>query len=197
MKKFTLLSMLLLLLSGTAVSAQAWSDSFQLGARAGLNFATVAGDGYDSPDARTGFYAGLVAEAPITERLSLQPEVFYSGQGFDITDEPDRQDAEFQLGYIQVPVLLKAYLIDGLNLHAGPQFGFKVNEEVDARPLEDGGDFDTDSIQSFDFQLTGGVEYKLLGSFIVQGRYTYGFSELVENVDGHTSVLSLGVGFMF
>ncbi|MGB7394863.1 MAG: porin family protein [Pricia sp.] len=179
------------------LSAQTWSDSFQLGARAGLNFATVSGDDYDSPDARTSFFAGLVAEAPITDRFSLQPEVFYSGQGFDITDDPNQPDAEFQLGYIQVPVLLKLYLIEGLNLHAGPQFGFKVSEEVDTQPFEGEGDFETDSIKTFDFQLTGGLEYKLLGSFFVQGRYSYGFSELIDNIDGHNSVLSLGVGFMF
>lgn len=62
--------------------------------------------------------------------------------------------------HIKVPILLKIYIIDGLNIHAGPQFGFKVNEEVDLNGENVGIDFGTDTINDFDFQLTGGVEYK-------------------------------------
>jgi hypothetical protein len=185
------------LLTGFASFAQAWTSEFQFGARGGANFATVAGDDYESPDSRTSFYAGLVAEAPLSDRLSLQPEVFYSGQGFDITDEENAVDAEFQVDYIQVPVLLKVYLVDGINIHAGPQFGFKINEEVDFDPNEDEGDFDTDSIKDFDFQLASGVEYKFPGGFFIQGRYTYGFSEMIEDSDVHNSVFSAGIGVMF
>jgi hypothetical protein len=179
------------------ISAQAWSDNFQLGIKGGLNFATVAGDNFDSPDGRTSFYAGLLAEAPLTDRVSLQPEVFYSAQGFDITDEPNSPDAQFQLDYIQVPLVLKLYLLDGLNIQAGPQFGFKINEETDLDPTEDGGDIGSDAIKDFDFQVTAGAEYKFAARFFVQARYSYGLSEIIENFDVHNSVLSAGIGFMF
>merc|ERR1712146_452749 len=129
-----------------------------------------AGDDFDSPDSRTSFYLGLLAEAPLSDHVSLQPEVFYSAQGFDITDEPDTPDAQFQVDYIQVPVLLKFYIADGLNIHGGPQF---------------------------DFQGTAGVEYKFPSGFFIQGRYSYGFSEMIEDVDVHNSVWSAGLGFMF
>ncbi|MEH6706153.1 porin family protein [Galbibacter orientalis] len=181
------------LLVGTIASAQSWSDEFQLGARGGLNFSSVAGDDIDSPDNRTSFYAGLVAEAPLSERFSVQPEVFYSGQGFDLDDI----DAEFQVDYIQVPLLAKVYLAEGFNLHAGPQVGFKVNEELDFQPTEDAGDFDTDQINDIDFQLTGGAEYKFENGFFLQARYSYGLSEVVEDTDIHNSVFSAGLGFMF
>ncbi|MBW8241434.1 PorT family protein [Muricauda oceani] len=173
------------------------TNNVQLGVRGGANFATVAGDDFDSPDSRTSFYLGLLAEAPLSDHVSLQPEVFYSAQGFDITDEPDTPDAQFQVDYIQVPVLLKFYIADGLNIHGGPQFGFKVNEELDFDPGEDSGDFDSDSINSFDFQGTAGVEYKFPSGFFIQGRYSYGFSEMIEDVDVHNSVWSAGLGFMF
>tara|TARA_R110000868_G_scaffold21640_5_gene89727 strand:- start:294 stop:881 length:588 start_codon:yes stop_codon:yes gene_type:complete len=183
--------------AGTSLFAQSWSDKFQLGVKGGANFATVVGDDFDSPDRRTSFYAGLVVEAPITEKFSLQPEVFYSGQGFDLNENNDGVDAQYQLDYIQVPVLLKVYLFDGLNIHAGPQLGFKVNEEIDFEPTSDGGDFNTDSVKDFDFQLTSGIEYKFAESFFVQARYTYGFSEVIEDADVHNSYFSAGVGFMF
>ncbi|MDF0705677.1 porin family protein [Flagellimonas okinawensis] len=173
------------------------TNNVQLGVRGGTNFATVAGDNYDSPDSRTSLYLGLLAEAPLSDHVSLQPEVYYSAQGFDITDEPDSPDAQFKVDYIQVPVLLKFYIADGLNLQAGPQFGFKVNESLDFASGEDSGSFDTDSINSFDFQGAAGVEYKFPSGFFIQGRYSYGFSEMIEDVDIHNSVFSAGLGFMF
>lgn len=195
MKKSIILFAMLLVSIGA--SAQAWSEQVQFGARGGVNFSTVTGDDYDSPDSRTSFYAGLLAELPVTERFSFQPEVFYSGQGYDLTDEPNQRDAEFQMDYIQVPVLAKIYLIEGLNIHLGPQFGFKVNEEIDFEPGENSGDLDSDSIKDFDFQVTGGLEYKIASNIFIQGRYSYGFSEVVEDLDVHTSVFSAGIGFMF
>lgn len=181
----------------TAAKAQTWSDNLQFGAKGGVNFSTVTGDYFDSPDSRTSFNAGLVMEAPLNELLSLQPEVFYSGQGFDITDEPDQRDAEFQLDYIQVPVLLKVYILEGLNIQVGPQFGFKVNEEFDFDPNSDGGDIDTDNVEDFDMQVATGIEYKFANNFFVQGRYTYGFSEIIKDYDIHNSVFSINVGYMF
>ncbi|MEW2922235.1 porin family protein [Flagellimonas marina] len=184
------------LLVGSICIAQN-TNNVQLGVRGGANFATVAGDDFDSPDSRTSFYLGLLAEAPLSDHVSLQPEIYYSAQGFDITDEPDTPDAQFQVDYIQVPLLLKFYIADGLNIQAGPQFGFKVNEEIDFDPGEDGGDFDTDAINGFDFQGAAGLEYKFPSGFFIQGRYTYGFSEMIEDVDVHNSVWSAGLGFMF
>ncbi|WP_158974043.1 porin family protein [Cellulophaga sp. L1A9] len=195
MKK--VVALLVFMTAGSSLFAQSWSDKFQIGVKGGANFATVAGDDFDSPDSRTSFYAGLVAEAPLTETLSIQPEVFYSGQGFDLNDNANGADAEYQLDYIQVPVLLKVYLVDGLNIQAGPQFGFKVNEEVDFQPTNDDGDIDTDAVRDFDFQLTSGLEYKFAESFFIQARYTYGFSELIKDTDVHNSYFSAGIGYMF
>ncbi len=184
-------------MASTVAMAQNWSQDLQFGIKGGVNFATVTGDYFDDPDHRTSFNAGLVLEAPIADRISLQPEVFYSGQGFDITDEPDQRDAEFQLDYIQVPVLLKVYVIEGLNIQVGPQFGFKVNEEIDFDPNSDGGDFDTDAIEDFDMQIATGLEYKFQNNFFIQGRYTYGFSDIIKDVDIHNSVFSVNIGYMF
>ncbi|MBU3025230.1 porin family protein [Zobellia galactanivorans] len=179
------------------VSAQAWSDEFQFGVKGGVNMATVSGENFDSPDGRASFYAGVLAEAPISDRFSIQPEVFYSRQGFDIDGSAATPDAEFQIDYIQVPLMMKIYLLDGLNIQAGPQFGFKVNEELDFSPSDSENEFDSDSLRDFDLQLTSGLEYKLLESLFVQVRYTYGLSELIEDVDVHNSVFSAGIGYMF
>lgn len=196
MKKAALF--LTLIFCSTFLFAQQDVDNkIQFGARGGVNFATITGDDFESPESRTSFYAGLVAEGFVTDRFSLQSEVFYSGQGFNIEETLITSKAEYQIGYIQVPILAKIYLIEGLNIHAGPQFGFKVNEEIDFEPNNDGGDFETDQIKDFDFQLAAGAEYKFSNGLFIQARYTYGLTEVIEDTEVHNSVLSAGLGFMF
>ncbi len=170
----------------------------QFGVRGGLNLSTVVGEDedFESPDGRASFYGGLVVEAPITGRFSLQAEAFYSGQGFEISDR-DRDDAQFQVDYIQVPILAKVRIIKGLSAMAGGQLGFKINEEIDNDPFENGGDTETDIFEDYDLQLTGGAEYKFDNGFFVQARVAYGVTEIIEDSEVHNFVFSTGIGFMF
>ncbi|HIB36971.1 porin family protein [Mesonia sp.] len=208
MKK-VILSSLLGLFAIIGAKAQADSDLVQIGVKGGVNFANLTGDDIGDTKTRTSFNAGFVAEIPISERFSIQPEVLYSGQGFDIEEidqnnEFDTDDnVEAQLDYIQIPLLAKIYLVKGLNIQAGPQIGFLINEEIDYQPTDDAGDIDTDVAEDIDFSLAAGVEYKFDGGFFLQGRYNYGFtnvfkeSDLFGDPDIKNSVFQVGVGFMF
>lgn len=195
------------------VSAQSDSKAVQLGAKGGVNFSKLSGNDFEDVDSRTSFNVGLVVEIPITERISFQPEVFYSGQGFDIVERDQDnifdtdQNFEYQLDYIQVPLLLKAYLVKGLSIEAGPQFGFKIHEEFDFEPNSDGGDIeiseDNSYVKDFDTSLALGTSYKFDGGFFVSARYTMGLTSIFkedtffENADGKNEVWQFGVGFMF
>ncbi|MFB9052260.1 porin family protein [Formosa undariae] len=202
-----------LLFALTSGYAQSDSKAVQFGAKAGVNFSKLSGDDFQDVDSRTSFNAGLLAEIPISERFSFQPEVFYSGQGFDVVEiDQDNifdtdQNVEYQLDYIQVPLLLKVYLIKGLSVEAGPQFGFKIHEEFDSEPNSDGGDFEIDSndsyVKDFDTSLAFGTSYKFDGGFFVSARYTLGLTNIFEddtvfeNVDGKNDVWQFGLGYMF
>lgn len=212
MKKLILCAVALI--SGLTV-AQAQSDSkaVQLGVKGGLNSSTISGDDIGELKSRTSFNAGLVAEIPISERISFQPEVFYSGQGFDIQENDqdnifDTDDnVEYQLDYIQVPLLLKVYLVEGLSVEAGPQFGFKIHEEIDFEPNNDGGDIEIDSndsnVKDLDTGIALGTAYKFDNGFFLSGRYTFGLTNIFEdgtafeNVDAKNNVWQFGLGFMF
>ena len=197
----------------TSVYAQSDSKAIQLGVKGGVNLSKLSGDDFDDVDSRTSFNVGLVAEIPISERISFQPEVFYSGQGFDILERDQDnifdtdQNFEYQLDYIQVPLLLKAYLINGLSVEAGPQFGFKIHEEFDTQPNSDGGDFEIDEddsyVKDFDTSLALGTSYKFDSGFFLSARYTMGLTSIFkddtffEDVDGKNEVWQFGAGFMF
>lgn len=192
------------LFSVISVQAQNPTDLIQFGVKGGVNFSSVVGDDFESPDSRTSFNAGVLVEIPYSDRFSVQGEVLYSAQGFDISDDPNDPDTAYQLGYIQVPILAKVYLVEGLNIQVGPQVGFLINEEIDYQPTNDGGDIPipNDPIvgpdtQDINLGIAAGIEYKFTNGFFIQGRYNYGFSELFENRNVHNSVIQAGVGFMF
>lgn len=207
MKKILMIT--LLSLSAIGLHAQATSRTPQLGVKGGVNISSFTGDDFGEVDSRTSFNAGLLAELPLSERFSIQPELLYSGQGFDIQsiDEDNFLDTddniEYQLDYLQMPLLAKVYLISGLSIEAGPVFNVKINEEIDYQPNDDDGDINIDpdnsAVKDFDLGLAAGASYKFGTHFFVSGRYNYGFTKILKDsdVDVRNSVWQFGLGFMF
>lgn len=174
------------------------SMAISFGVKGGVNFATVTGNDVDSPDSRTSFHVGVVAEFPLADIFSIQAEALYSGQGFDFDFEgPDGDKVELQLDYINVPVLAKVYVTKGLSIEAGPQFSFLVNEEVDLNPNSDDGDFDMDEAETFEFGVAAGLTFQTEMGLFATGRYNVGLTEIYKDVDAKNSVFQLGIGYKF
>lgn len=186
-----------------ADNTRSMSPSF--GVKGGVNFATVNGDGFDSPDSRTSFHVGALAEFPLAEMFSVQVEALYSGQGFEYNYNlpiVGSQTVEYQLDYINVPVLAKVYLFKGFSLEAGPQFSFLVNEEIDSAPNDNEGDTNTDNAKDFEFGFAGGVTFQTDMGLFATARYNQGVTEIFEdreNADNKASnsVFQIGIGFKF
>lgn len=208
MKLFKLFTASALMLGTVAVSnaqdnnaSNANSMDVSFGVKGGVNFATITGDDFDSPNSRTSFHVGLLAEFPISPMFSLQAEALYSGQGFESNVDGGLVggdgNIEYQLDYINVPILAKVYVVEGLSLEAGPQFSFKVNEEIDSDPNDDPGDTDLDEAESFDFGLAGGLTFQTNMGLFATGRYTIGLTDIVQDVDAKNAVFQLGIGYKF
>lgn len=188
------------------VTALVFSTSFAaaqefvyFGVKGGVNFSTFSGDGFSDfhdESARTAYHLGLLAEIPVTERFSVQPEVLYSAQGFDIVRREDAADVEHQLDYITIPVLAKFYVTHGFSLEAGPQIGFVVNEEISDGNNEI--EFYSDNRNEMELSLGLGAGYKF-NNFFLYGRYNPGLTDIYdqEGVDVKNSVLQAGVGILF
>jgi hypothetical protein len=174
------------------------SKAISFGVKGGVNFASINGGDVDSPDMRTSFHVGGLAEFPLADIFSLQVEALYSGKGFSYEFEgSDGDDAEFQLDYIDVPVLAKIYATKGLSFEVGPQFSFLVNEEIDYNPNSDSGDIPVDDAESFDFGVAGGLTFQTEMGIFATGRYVYGLSDIYKDVDAHNSVFQVGIGYKF
>lgn len=211
MKLFKLISAGAFML-GAVVASNAQEDAsnadsmaFSWGVKGGVNFATVNGD-FESPDSRTSFHVGLVGEFPLADIFSLQIEALYSGQGFEV-DVPagiftDSETLEYQLDYINVPVLAKVYLFKGFSLEAGPQFSFLVNEEIDSLPNDNAGDTDTDEAETFEFGVAGGLTFQTEMGLFATARYVQGITDILKEREGvensiNNSVFQIGIGYKF
>lgn len=193
----------------------------KFGAKAGVNFASLGGDemedfeDFGSLEGRTGFHLGLVAEIPLGERFSFQPEVLYSSQGAKMEGSETFEgmtfsySAKINLDYINVPLLAKYYVTPNLNIHAGPQIGFLVKSEAESE-LSFGGDSESDTedlediTKGMDFALAAGLGYKLEMGLFFDARYNLGLSNVWDNegqdIDDFSqknNVFQVSVGFMF
>lgn len=193
-KSIVLIAMLLM---GTVYTTA--QEYVMFGIKGGVNFSSVTGDAFsdfEDESARTAFHLGLLAEIPISDRFSLQPEVLYSAQGYDVVRIEDGQDVERRFDYISVPVLAKFYLIDGFALEAGPQFSYLVENELGRG--DDEIELSDDYLNKFDFSVGLGASWKL-SNFFVYGRYNVGLTEIydIEGADAKNGVIQLGVGLLF
>lgn len=171
-------------------------EFFNLGAKAGVNFASLVGDVEDAK-MRTSFHIGLVAEIPLSESFYFGPEVLYSSQGSKFSDEG--MDGAIKLDYVQIPLMARYYVSEGFNMEAGPQIGFLTSSEIE---VEDVGVDAKDFMSGFDYGLNFGLGYKLPAGIFLQGRYNLGLanvfdSDEFEDDEGKNSVIQLSVGYMF
>lgn len=165
------------------------AQEIKLGVKGGLNFASVIGDNAGSFDTVTAFNFGVMAEIPITEKFSFQPEALFSGQGYSLKDINNNVVA---LNYLNVPLMGKYYVTKGLSLEAGPQIGFLLsakNESVDIK----------DSFHSLDYGVNVGVGYKLNNGLNFGIRYNAGLSDInkANNFKNRNGVAQVSVGYFF
>jgi hypothetical protein len=199
MKK-NLITICLILVASIATQAQI----VKFGIKAGINYANQTGTditlnstNYKS-EAITNYHFGLVAEVPIGEFFSIQPELLYSSVGANYKQSGIILDyagtssiiTEFnnKLGYITIPVLAKINLSKTFSLDLGPQASFLLSKKNDVS---------INDTKSFDFGAAAGLGIKITKGIFVQGRYVLGLSEASTTAQVKNSVLQVSAGLLF
>ncbi|HLU81232.1 MAG TPA: porin family protein [Flavobacteriaceae bacterium] len=176
---------LILMTCGIFLALSLNAQEIDLGIKAGANFANITDA--SNLDNKTGFLGGAFFAIKFN-KMAIQPELLYSQQGakFDAGD--------FDLTYVNVPIILKYYLIQGLNIQIGPQFGFVVKDDISEVFSGIG-----EGIESNDFDVAGaiGLGYDFPFGLRLDARYNYGFTDVMDGGEGKNSVVSLAVGFSF
>jgi hypothetical protein len=157
-----------------------YAQGVDFGIKAGANFSTLT-DATGLKN-KTGFHGGLFLGLKFNDKIALQPELLYSQQGaeFDM--------GKIDLNYINVPVIIKYYLVQGLNIQVGPQFGFVVDDNI-SNAIFEAEDFDISGVIGAGYDFPFGIR--------LDARYNFGFTD-VEKVSGSKNgVFSIALGYSF
>lgn len=177
----------LLLLAGTTGFAQHITGGF----KAGVNITNFTGGDFEAvkKKANVGFHGGGFLNIAFGS-LSIQPEALISTQGAKIDSVNGSYD--WKLTYITVPVMLKYRMSGGFYLEAGPQFGFKISEDIGNSTIND---FAND----LDLSLGAGLGFQTKGGLGIGARYVAGLSKVGDyeggniNPDFKNSVIQVGI----
>jgi len=169
-----------------------------VGIKGGPNFANIntessVGENYKS---RTGFHAGAFTLFKFT-KVGIQPEILFSQQGSNV--EFNSQNIEQNFSYINIPIMLKLYTVAGINLQAGPQFGFVSKAEVESTINNVKTTTDIkDELKGSDLSLALGAGWDLPFGLTIDARYNLGLSKINDgsnSPDAKNQVFQVSVGF--
>lgn len=171
--------LLLFLFSGNSLFAQAGES--KIGFKAGLNLANIHGDDAKNNLMKTGYHVGGFVTIPFGN-LAFQPELLISTRGYRLDSDDENVKESFNFMYVDVPLLLKFYATNNLNLHLGPQIGANLsgtykykNDKEDIDNSED-----VENINVLDLGATAGIEFDSGIGLVVGARYYYGLTNIQE-----------------
>jgi hypothetical protein len=167
----------------------------KFGVKGGMNLSTFTGPNVDTAKIKFGFNAGVFADVPITEALTLRPEVMYSTQGGKGTK--NGIEATSSNNYVIIPILINWISASGgFFVETGPQIGFLVGGKLKALSYS----FDAKNYyKKKDFSWTYGAGYRFTDNIGINGRYNMGLSN-VSKISGQKAkshVFQVGVFYTF
>lgn len=194
----------------------AQNEKVKLGVKAGLNISSLTFDESElSSSSKTGFTAGLMVEIPVAKNFSLQPELLYSQQGtktsfFDQDVTNSNFKGTIELNYLNIPLMLKYYVIKGLSLQTGPQIGLllKANSKYQDNFLgyENQESFNLKKYSSgIDTSINFGLGYQFKDKFYTDFRYNISYSNVFKDGDANyfinhdmkNRVFQITIGYFF
>ncbi len=161
---------------------------FAVGLKGGLNLSKFdVNAGASNIDNRTGYHGGAFALIKIT-KIGIQPEILFSKQGSNFQVNTTNYKANFD--YINVPIMLKLYLVAGLNLQVGPQFGFLTIDDLKKTVQNTNS---TQSAQALfskknDTSINLGAGWDLPFGLTLDARYNIGLSDIKLQADASNPV---------
>lgn len=197
------------------------------GIRTGVNFDKWQGDdlqiiedlidktdGYLVTKGKTGFHAGGYVTIPVSEIFSFEPGLQYSKKGYSIKGDLQinalqflgiNAGAQVQSHYIDIPLVLKAKVVNGFSVFAGPQVSYLARSTLNAKlgvlgiSIFNKGIGITERLNKVDLGLTAGVGYQFDNGLNIQAGYDHGLSKLDknDNYSAYNRVVKVSVGFTF
>lgn len=174
------------------VTSQQASAQSRVGVKGGLNVSNLFVDDVDDENARIGFHIGLFGQIFSSETFAIQPELLYSTKGskVDYSSASFDQTVQYNLNYIDLPVLLVFKIGKQVELHAGGYASYLLNVNATYEgDLANGTDeIDKDNLKSYDYGLSAGLGFNFGSGFQIGTRYNYGLVKIADS-DGAKALI--------
>ena len=160
------------------------AQKFRSGIKGGFNFSTLYIDEVEDRQIRPGFHIGVFGQSPLSEAVALQTELLFTtaGNRSIYSTGPFDGEIDFNINYLQLPIMLNFKIADAFEIHVGPYAAYLIGANTSSE-----GDFgssfselDRDNFQNFDFGLASGVGFNL-DDLQVGVRYNLGFNEIAKS----------------
>lgn len=189
--------MALITIVAQAQNTQRETGTFTLQPMLGASFGYLSGDWNSEPREKKKLVAGIVVgvegEYYATKWLGISAGMNYAMQGWRL-DYPERSVLT-RLNYLNFPVMANIYVVKGLSLKTGAQFGWLLN----AKDRVDDVNIDIkDDCNGFCFAIPLGLAYEF-DNFVFDARYNFALSNAINKVNERkrSQLIQLTFGYKF
>ncbi len=187
--KFSFTALFFGLIASTSFAQDA---EFRSGVKGGFNFTNLYAEDVDDENLRPGFNVGMFIQAPIGDNIGFQTELLYSTAGnrrkYDIAGF--NGDADFNLNYIQVPMMLVVKFADIMEFHGGTYAAYLLNANVDVTgDASFNEEFDKDNFKAWDFGLATGLGVNF-GNLQAGARLNLGLVTIANDGDNFSETVA-------
>lgn len=141
---------------------------------------------------------GGFAEFKFNDYVALQPELLYSRQGYRLKNGDVK--TKVRMNYLNIPILAKLYVLDGLSVDLGPQLGFALNAKNKSKSGGTTVKTKITNVNTCDVSFAVGLSYEY-EQFMVSARYNIGLTNVIDKDDiggnNKNHVFQLSVGYRF
>lgn len=187
---------------GLFLTTQQGMAQLAFGLKGGLNLTNLKVDDPEaSYNSRTGYHAGVFLRGRF-DKVAIQPEVLFFTASNEVDFAEGLGSVKQSFTYVSIPVMLKFYPVWGLNLQAGPQFGFLVDgEQKYSTTLFTGTRDIKDYYKKSDVSVSVGGGWDFNFGINVDFRYNIGLKDINNSADGEEAksrvfLISLGWNFV-
>ncbi len=180
--KILVAALLLVGFSYTSVIAQETSTR-RFGVKGGVNFSNLYNKDSESNKMRTGFNLGVFAKLPVTSMVAIQPELYYTTKGSEVTYNNAFVDgtASFDVNYLELPLLAVINITKNFNFHVGPYAALmitgKTKNESNVNLFNFEENIDVDDFNRLDAGIVAGIGIDF-GAVGLSARYNYGLTKV-------------------
>lgn len=183
-------------------------DGPRAGIKGGLNLSNLISDNVTDNKIREGFHVGVYGQLFSSPAFTIQPEVNFSTKGNEshFNEGIIDQEVQWNLSYIDIPILAVFKLGRAAEIHVGPYWSYLVgaNIDYDGDLSNQFREVDRDNFEKWDYGLAGGIGFNLGRAAQLGARYNYGMKDIAKSTgarnilgDAKNSVLQVYLAFNF